>query len=310
MNSITGFVIAVTVSYLTTVNAGTSDLGPVVATYTPACQLVVAYNSSEVLNLTVSCNYISIYAGYFDRVKLGFCTENEYNNLTVTVCGGNVTDTKVSPARTNFYAAVNNVSHSCQSNIYTCIKSSVISMAVRQQEQFCSLMSLNVGGTTSEQCLTTGDYNCTQDEFNQLKTAACSVNSTTVDQNFTTALLSTTSKCQSMISYCAGNSKDAWYYVFVLQYCQALKVDNAEACFKFDGACTNAEFDMLKLEACGPETTTMSVSSPTTTLSTPPIGATNLTLTTPPNIATNISGTLMVIVLSWATAFSSTLPEL
>ncbi|KAK6982311.1 hypothetical protein BgiMline_017684 [Biomphalaria glabrata] len=289
MNRFIGFVIAV--SYLTTVNAGTSDLGPVVATYTPACQLVVDYNSSEVLNLTVSCNYISIYAGYLYSVKLGFCTENEYNNLTVTVCGGNVTDTEVSPARTNFYAAVNNVSHSCQSNIYTCIKSSVIPIVMRQQEQFCSLMSLNVNGTTSELCLTTGDYNCTQDEFNQLKTAACSVNSTTVDQNFSRALLNTTSKCQSMISHCAGTSTEAWIDVLVQKYCDSLKINSdagsAEECFKQDGACTSAEFDMLKLAACGQETTTSTVISPTS----------------PRNTATNISVATIIFVLTLSAAF-------
>ncbi|XP_013076554.2 uncharacterized protein LOC106062788 [Biomphalaria glabrata] len=236
----------------------------VIKTFTSACQLM--FSQSVYMNMTAKtyCSQegLKVLAQYL--VRMGFCTENEHNTLTETVCNRSrpYTQLTISRARSNFYAALNSQSYQCQAKLHSCLKSNSASVVLKQQEQFCSLLNLDMKGTTSEMCITHGTQSCTKSEFDQLKSAACEVTATDVDQTFSDALLKTSMKCQAQVSSCVDSNENATQLVVFENYCAALNATTGPrvAACKAVNVCTSAEMNLLRAAACEPDTLLSSAS--------------------------------------------------
>ncbi|KAH9504336.1 hypothetical protein Btru_064672 [Bulinus truncatus] len=238
------------------VMTSSADMKSLIATFSPPCRNILEYSSTSPTEMCTQTNLVRLFIA---MVNVGFCTEAEINSLTQQECGKTVRPTTdVSEARKNLYAALNKISSNCHIRAAKCISSKVVRSVLKIQEQFCSLMNLDVGGESSQRCMTSAGQdmtsvqaNCTLDEFNQMKTAACTVTSTRVDQTFSKAVLVTTSTCQNQISTCAKPRQDL---VLNEKYCDFMNFKDStgstEACLKTGNVCKSEEFDKLKVAAC------------------------------------------------------------
>ncbi|KAH9494632.1 hypothetical protein Btru_019788 [Bulinus truncatus] len=243
-----------------------SDTSSVLATYSGACQKSIKAYSSDFKNI---CSNYGIW------VKLGFCTENEFNNFTVAICNGSYTEQPDSEAKTNFYAAVNNVSQSCLNVSLYCFQATVISKVLKQQEQYCSLMKLGYINGSTNSCLKSGVQGiCISDEVDMLQSAACvSNNNTNANQTFSVAVLSTSIQCQSRIDSCGRTFDKLFWPAFLSEnYCEFFNGQyqnlTLNSCLTEGGACNETELNMLITSACGEVTPNVTAETTTPFLTT------------------------------------------
>uniref|UniRef100_A0A2C9LCR9 DUF19 domain-containing protein n=1 Tax=Biomphalaria glabrata TaxID=6526 RepID=A0A2C9LCR9_BIOGL len=237
-------------------NTTQQELHAIFSTYTPACQQIL--NTQTTIEATTYCD-TRFQLWYEELVHIGFCTEEEYANLTHTVCDLNVTVRPSSEATTNFYSALNfNVSSACQRKVISCVLSSIILIILKQQEQYCSFVAVDPLDQISESCLTTPatteNFVCSLADFYILKKAACSINKTDVDQTFSRALLRTSTECRLKIANCSDLYTETYSFAALGKYCAFLTsgetLSTLETCFREENACTREEFDLLINSAC------------------------------------------------------------
>ncbi|KAH9494629.1 hypothetical protein Btru_019757 [Bulinus truncatus] len=222
----------------------------VISTFSSACRVTIRLKAPNLH--TADCNAVSAsQEKYLTLVKFGFCTEKEFQTLSIAACGSSSSTKTDSASKLNFYNALNQVSIKCQQQSLTCFNNTVNAIVLKQQEQYCSLMNLELNSKSTEDCL---KPDCTYEEFLKLQSAACSVSKTDVDQTFSKAMLGMWSTCQNRISRCGVISPQTKQFVMKMQYCEAMSVlevgNTTETCLELNNECTSAEFARLKEAAC------------------------------------------------------------
>ncbi|KAH9494630.1 hypothetical protein Btru_019759 [Bulinus truncatus] len=236
--------------------------------YSPACQVTVSTQDIDLPQCTSMCDEM-----YEAFVKLGFCTDSEFNGLKAVVCtGGDVGSGgggagPISETKRKFYEALNQMPSPCLTNALRCILLSAVGIILKQQEQYCSLMNMNLNNVAMESCLASGSSGCALSEFKSLKSAACvSGKTSAAEHGFSDALLTTSGQCQSRLYSCTHDGGHVKYFNFEERtdavnlvakerYCEFLRYQvqgkSLEACLKAsNNSCTSTEFDLLKAATC------------------------------------------------------------
>ncbi|KAH9490981.1 hypothetical protein Btru_032378 [Bulinus truncatus] len=244
------------------VHTDTADLASVVGTFTSAWQVTLEEIISE--NVTATCSYFTDQGSYQRYVQVGFCTENEFHTLHAASCGMNAPATHASSQpKLTFYASLNEVSAQCLDDALACITSSVIAIVLKEQEQFCPLLTVSFDGFTTEYCLTTESGDCTSDEFKRLKAAACQNIKAEVDHGFSDALINVNGACKSQLSSCGESMSDAKEFILNEQYCDAMKAQDdfgtMETCVTTISGCSEDNFKALKTAACDSSSLNLSI---------------------------------------------------
>lgn len=240
---------------------------------TSACGNVPGYDSlSKLCQMTVdNCQYQAQYiypaltdtctllkktfnevTAYQCLVKIGFCTENEYIAIKNQACDETASNVALSMAKTSLYNAMSATSDACQKGALSCIQQSGVATVLKQQERYCSLMYINTSISNSEQCLISSG--CLPSEFNNIRNAACS-SSTVTEGTFANAIFSSSTTCKGAMETCIGSSDTALALIQSEQYCKVMSIQNngvtTYSCLVDTTKCSQAEFDALKLSACG-----------------------------------------------------------
>ncbi|KAK6982315.1 hypothetical protein BgiMline_017688 [Biomphalaria glabrata] len=227
--------------------AAEDKLDDAVTVYLPACQSHIRF----IHFLSIDCNdqLISWLESYL--ANLWYCSKNEIGNLRSAVCNKEET-ASMTLAIKKLKAWLDPLSFECRFRNYVCILQSMIAIIFTRQDNVCSLMDLNINGSSFEACLTTGSQKCQSENFRFEREWFCRLTETDVDQTFSNGLLTISAVCQSQISNCASASRSAIHYVNSGNFCDFL-TSTIESCFKTDNSCSSEECEIVKIAACGME---------------------------------------------------------
>ncbi|XP_059179206.1 uncharacterized protein LOC131958284 [Physella acuta] len=187
-------------------------------------------------------------------VQLGYCKAEESTALKNGACAQSTSPQQTSSAiKISVYGDISKTTEQCQSRIVSCTFDTSVGTVLKQQEQFCKLMNLGVSGKTTNTCLS---QSCTESEFAQLKTTACS---TTQSMRFSDVIVATSLTCQNGMETCTYSTTtttttttSALALIRAQRYCDVMNYKaqvTASECLKGQG-CTDDEINKLKAAAC------------------------------------------------------------
>ncbi|KAK6982308.1 hypothetical protein BgiMline_017681, partial [Biomphalaria glabrata] len=202
---------------------------------------------------------------YHCLVSNGLCTEDEFDDFTIAACGFIISDFVVSDYKEHFYKIIDSTSTKCQNQILSCINISTVATLVKQAEEFCYLLNLNVNGTTSQMCLSN---QCSPAEFAILRVAACKeeYHSKKTEFDFGDLMMFTTPQCQGYMELCTVQSFDALSFIRNKRYCNVLELEengkSPRDCLvrENENSCSVFEYNMMLLGACEDEKTLQNIS--------------------------------------------------
>ncbi|XP_055892846.1 uncharacterized protein LOC129927467 [Biomphalaria glabrata] len=235
-------------SYMALFHVASADIYSAIKSYSPGCQLTLSdfsqnYTQADCSILTANQD------AFYNKVQVGFCTEQELENFTATVCGRSSSEKSISDAKTHFYKAFNLVSEKCQRKSIDCVLTSIVSLVLKQQENYCLLM--NFSDASTESCYTSGADACERSEYEQLKVAACANRKTNADQRFSTALMSLNPECRQQINKC---TRTKTLFIVRQKYCDVvISLQNTDSLNECNGqitACDPSELRSLEHAAC------------------------------------------------------------
>uniref|UniRef100_A0A2C9LPH6 Uncharacterized protein n=1 Tax=Biomphalaria glabrata TaxID=6526 RepID=A0A2C9LPH6_BIOGL len=221
------------------------------------CYLRVSrLNQQETADLCkmMTTKYRSVTA-YHCLVRVGLCTEGEYDILKTLACQDSPNFQPASAlAKLKLYRTINLANKTCQSQMLVCIRKYITAIVLKQQEHYCALVDLDINGVTSKSCLAENRA-CSDYDYQTIKEAAC--DTALIEKDFTpfvNAIQAITTQCRHSIETCYSRSQNVRLLINSEQYCQVMHVEESGSstyhCLVVQGSCSKEEFEQLEQSAC------------------------------------------------------------
>ncbi|CAL1540375.1 unnamed protein product, partial [Lymnaea stagnalis] len=198
-------------------------------------------------------------------VSAGFCTVNEFNNLTNIACQErNSTFLELSEGTSTFYKALYTTSADCVVHLLACIDSYVIALIYKTQESYCHLMDIKFDHYFCYR----SSVSCSEEEIELLTHRACMMQLADYEDEMTTNSAEREElHFSDTLSFCSNSCRWSFHecvrtdarfllpFLFSQRYCDlvgviALKDQTFKECLVDNGLCSPKEYSEMYDQAC------------------------------------------------------------
>ncbi|CAL1542506.1 unnamed protein product [Lymnaea stagnalis] len=257
---------AIALVYILIPSVASEELNRVLMTCSPKCQytatncVLQSRTASGDANAGRYCRLFQrsddVLTAYQCLVRLGLCTDDEYDKLEAAACGGATRKRNgADEARKLFYSAVDSIGEFCQKEFVRCVRASSVATVYKQHGRFCYLMGLSLDNFNFRTCLLRNNQ-CVHSEYARMNDSACMRSARkAASSEFFDALLLTSPTCRNGLDHCSISSIKALELIQAERYCEALHVEedgkSAYGCLVESNRCEQKEYDKLKDAVCG-----------------------------------------------------------